>query len=158
MRRFEYLKSEKEFDFCGIPTVKPLSMHDGIPIAHKYFDEESCLTKTPSYVWYDSNNAVKAFVLNSDSHFKDIGLGVNIVGYQSIVNDISFVSDILPYVVKHISIYNEETGFPYDYILFQDDEIVKLQSIKEKVESLGFSYDERNRCFIKRLENKNAPE
>lgn len=83
---------------------------------------------------------------------------VNIVGYQSIVNDISFVSDILPYVVKHISIYNEETGYPYDYILFQDDEIVKLQSIKEKVESLGFSYNKRSHCFIKQLENKNAPE
>jgi hypothetical protein len=158
MRKYNYLKPDGEYDFCGAAIVKPLSIHDGIPIPRKYFDEESYLTKTPSYVWHNYDNAIKAFVLNTDASIKDIGLGVNIVGYQSIVKDISFASDILPYVVKHIDIYNEESGFPYDYILFQDDEIARLPSIMEKVKSLGFSYYENCHCFIKQLVNKNAPE
>ena len=52
--------------------------------------------------------------------------------------------------------YNEEMGFPYDYLFFQYDEILQFPSFKEKVESLGFSYNENNHCFIKKLENKNA--
>ena len=160
MRKYNYLEPKEEYDFCGTPIVKPLSMHDGIPIGHKYFDESSNLTKVPSYVWYNTNNEIKAFVLNTESSFIGIGLGVNIVGYQSIVKDISFTSDILPYVVKHIGIYNEDTGLPYGYIMFQDegDEIVRIPSIKDKVESLGFSYNEKNHCFIKQLDDKNAAE
>lgn len=159
MRKYNYLKPEGEYDFCGTPIVKPLSMHDGIPIGCKYFDEVSCLTKAPSYVWYNADNEIKAFVLNTESSFTDLGCGVNIVGYQSVVKDISFASDILPYVVKHIGIYNEETGFPYGYIMFQDeeDEFVRMSSIKDKVESLGFSYNDKNHCFIKQLDNKTQP-
>ena len=156
MRIYNYLEFPEGYDFCGIPTVKPLSMYDVIPIEHRYFDESSYLAKTPSYVWYNSDNEIKAFVLNTESVFEDIGLGVKIVGYQTIVKDISFTADILPYVVKHIGVYNEEMGFPYDYLFFQYDEILQFPSFKEKVESLGFSYNEYNHCFIKKLENKNA--
>lgn len=50
MRIYNYLESPEGYDFCGIPTVKPLSMYDVIPIEHRYFDESSYLAKTPSYV------------------------------------------------------------------------------------------------------------
>ena len=85
MRKYNYLKPDGEYDFCGIPTVKPLSMHDGIPIEHRFFDEISYLAKTPSYVWYNSDNEIKAFVLNTESVFEDIGLGVKIVGYRDLL-------------------------------------------------------------------------
>ena len=58
-------------------------MYDVIPIEHRYFDESSYLAKTPSYVWYNSDNEIKAFVLNTESVFEDIGLGVKIVGYTN---------------------------------------------------------------------------
>lgn len=56
MRIYNYLESPEGYDFCGIPTVKPLSMYDVIPIEHRYFDESSYLAKTPSYVWYNSDS------------------------------------------------------------------------------------------------------
>ena len=59
--------------------------YDVIPIEHRYFDESSYLAKTPSYVWYNSGNEIKAFVLNTESIFEDIGLGVKIIGYRDLL-------------------------------------------------------------------------
>ena len=54
-------------------------------VFRNYFDESSYLAKTPSYVWYNSGNEIKAFVLNTESIFEDIGLGVKIIGYRDLL-------------------------------------------------------------------------
>lgn len=159
MIKYEYLTG-KERDFSTTPIhVEPLSKQDGLPIEEKYFDDDTCLTKAPSYVWKTQTNEIVAFVLLLEVFSEKCGLGVQIVGYQSIVKAITFVSDILPSVVKHVRNVNEEKGFPYDYIIFKEDEFIKIDGLKDRIINLGFTFkNEEEGWFYLSIKNENAPE
>lgn len=46
------------------PIMKPLSKACGLLLADEYFDDETLLTKVPSYAWYVEDK-IAAFVLNA---------------------------------------------------------------------------------------------
>lgn len=158
MKKYNYLISSEQNVFFDNTRVEPLTINDGIPIPSRYFDKSSLQTKVPSYVWKTQTNEIVAFVVNDASSFKDIGYGIRIVGYQSVSRNISFLTDILPCTVKRIRIVNKENGYPYDYIIFMDEEISKSNLFREKVESLGFMYDEKAKGFLIYINERNAPE
>lgn len=130
-------------------------MDYGFPINDSYFDRSSRLTIVPSYVWYNADNERLAFVLNVETKLYDNCLGIKIKGYQTVTDDITFSVEILPYVVKHLMIFNKERGFPYDYLYF--DDVLALADntfFKEKTESLGFSYNREKKRFIVSINNE----
>ena len=158
MKKYNYLISSEQNVFFDNTRVEPLTINDGIPIPSRYFDMISLQTKAPSYVWKNQTNEIVAFVVNDATFFKDIGYGIRIVGYQSVSRNISFLADILPCVVKRICSVNKEKGYPYDYIIFKDEEISKTKLFREKVESIGFKYDEKAKGFLIYINERNAPE
>ena len=149
MIKYKYLKGI-EGDFLTTDVhVEPLSKQDDIPIEEKYFDDDTCLTKAPSYVWKTDTNEIVAFVLLSEVVWGKNGLVVEIVGYQSIIKEITFISTILPNVLKRIRITNEEKGFPYDYIIFKEDELTKIDNLRDRIINLGFTI--KNEGYVEEL-------
>lgn len=156
MEEFRCLSIQNDGRFCGTPKIEVLTKLDNLPIPDRYFDNLSLQTAPPSYIWKSRTNEIVAFVLNTEVSFPDIGYGVKIVGYQSISKDISFTRDILSSDVKHIKTYNRENGYPYDYIIFNDESFVNNKLCREKIESYGFKYDDKARGFYLSIKEENA--
>lgn len=83
-----------------------------------------------------------AFVLNAEVNLDGLGRGINIEGFQSVSEDVSFVGDILPYVVKHLKIHNEEKGGPYRFLRFSYDRYSLTPVLDARVKAMGFVYNE----------------
>lgn len=155
MIKYNFLQSVNDvMKFCGSTKIKPLSKVCGLPLDNKYFDNVTLLSKAPSYVWYNNNDEIVAFVLNTECLTKS-GIGIKVVGYQSICADIAFFGDMLPTIIKSINDLNKDNGYKYECIIINNDYKSFPECIEERLRSNGFIAvgNESNKQYVLKLPN-----